>query len=462
MPDKWEYPWYAVWDLAFHCIPLVMVDPDYAKRQLLLMTREWYMHPNGQLPAYEWSFDDVNPPVHAWAAWRVYQIDAKQRGEPDRAFLEAVYHKLLLNFTWWVNKKDRDGRNLFQGGFLGLDNISLFDRSAELPIGGHIDQADGTAWMGFYCLVMLKIALELAKENPIYQDLATKFFEHFLAIASAISAGADGHGLWDEQDDFYYDVLHTPDNRVIPLRVRSLVGLMPLLAVETLEPGLMAQMPDFDRRVHWMLQNRPSLTGNMASIDALGEGKRHLLSIVTAERLTCVLGYMLDEGEFLSPYGIRSLSKVHENPYQVSFGGDTFEINYQPAESQSGLFGGTSNWRGPVWFPINYLLIESLQKYHHYYGDSFTVECPTGSGIYLTLGEVACELSRRLIRLFLRDHQNRRPVYGGMDIFQDDTHWREYVLFYEYFHGDNGTGLGASHQTGWTGLVAKLIQQTGQ
>jgi hypothetical protein len=463
MCDKWEYPWFATWDLAFHCLPLTLVDPDFAKRQLELMTREWYMHPNGQIPAYEWAFGDVNPPVHAWATWRVYKIDAKQTGYPDRAFLEGIFHKLLLNFTWWVNRKDADGNNIFQGGFLGMDNISVFDRSAALPTGGHMDQSDGTSWMGAYCLTMLKIALELAKENPVYQDVATKFFEHFLAIARAITQrGGEEHSLWDDEDGFFYDSLHLPNGQAIPLRIRSLVGLLPLFAVETLEPDVLETMPDFNRRLHWFVSNRPHLAGNMASIDVPGVGKRRLLAILTRERLAQVLRYMLDENEFLSPYGIRSISQYHrDHPYTFHANGQTHVVSYQPAESQSGLFGGNSNWRGPIWFPINYLLIESLQKFHHYYGDDFKVECPTGSGLMLTLGEVATELSRRLIRLFLRNREGQRPIYGGEEIFQQDPHWRDLILFNEYFHGDNGAGLGASHQTGWTGLVAKLIQQSG-
>jgi hypothetical protein len=426
------------------------------------MTREWYMHPNGQLPAYEWAFNDVNPPVHAWATWRVYKIDEKMSGTADRTFLESVFHKLLLNFTWWVNKKDKDGRNIFQGGFLGLDNISLFDRSKVLPAGGHLDQSDGTAWMGFFSLIMMRMALELARENPVYQDLATKFFEHFLTIATAMSQGFDGQGLWDEVDGFYYDVLHMPDDSIQPLKVRSLVGLIPLLAVEILDDDLLAEMPDFKRRLQWFLENRPWLSGNIVcSVDDFTEEPRHILGIVTPEHLQRVLGYMLDEDEFLSPYGIRSLSKIHENPYRVSFGGETFSINYQPAESQSGLFGGNSNWRGPIWFPINFLLIEALQKYHHYFGDDFKVEFPAGSGNMLNLWDISVALSQRLYSLFLRDERGKRPVFGGTKIFQEDNHWRDLILFYEYFHGDNGAGLGASHQTGWTGLVAKLIQQSG-
>jgi hypothetical protein len=463
MPDKWEYPWYATWDLAFHCIPLVMVDPDFAKRQMELITREWYMHPNGQLPAYEWAFGDVNPPVPAWAAWRVYKIDAKLQGRSDRDFLEGVFHKFLLNFTWWVNRKDEDGRNVFQGGFLGMDNVSVFDRSQALPTGGHIDQADGTAWMGSYCLSMLKIALELAKENPVYQDVATKFFEHFLRIAHAMTQeGGHGRSLWDEEDGFFYDALHLPDGKITPLKVRSLVGLLPLFAVDTLEPDLLAQVPDFDRRIEWFYNNRPHLSGNLACIHTAGIGRRRLLSILTRDRLVRVLEKMLDENEFLSDYGIRSVSKYHkDNPYTFHVDGQVHTISYQPAESESGLFGGNSNWRGPIWFPMNYLIIESLQKFHHYFGDDLKVECPTGSGRMRTLWEVATELSIRLMRLFMRNGDAERPIYGGLEIFQNDPHWSDLILFNEYFHGDNGAGLGASHQTGWTGLVAKLIQQSG-
>ena len=465
MPDKWEYPWYAAWDLAFHCIPLAITDADFAKRQLDLMAREWYMHPNGSLPAYEWKFGDVNPPVHAWAAWRVYKIDAKQQGKADRAFLEGIFHKLLLNFTWWVNKKDAEGNNVFQGGFLGLDNISVFDRSAPLPTGGHIDQSDGTSWMGFYCLIMLKIALELAKDNPVYQDTASKFFEHFLRIARAMTDEYHGgKSLWNDEDGFFYDVLHLPDGNTIPLKVRSLVGLMPLLAVETLEHELVESLPDFERRLIWFFENRVYLrdSGDLACIRAEGEKGRRLLSVVNRDRLIKTLKPMLDEAEFLSEYGIRSVSKFHQkNPYTFHVDGQTHTISYQPAESESGLFGGNSNWRGPIWFPINYLLIESLQKFDHYYGDSLKVEFPTGSGQKLTLGEVATELSRRMVRMFLRNGDGQRPIYGGLNAFQNDPHWRDLILFNEYFNGDNGAGLGASHQTGWTGLVAKLIQQSG-
>jgi len=462
MPDKWEYPWYATWDTAFHTLPLSIVDPDFAKRQLLLVTREWYMHPNGQLPAYEWKFDDVNPPVHAWAAWRVYKMDARKTGTADRDFLESIFHKLLLNFTWWVNRKDHDGNNVFQGGFLGMDNISVFDRSAALPTGGHIDQSDGTAWMSFFCVEMMRIALELARHDPIYQDMATKFFEHFLRIANAMSnCGGSGISLWDEEDGFFYDVLHLPNDHIVPLKVRSMVGLLPLLAVETIEPEVMEANPTFNRRAHWFMEHRPHLSGKIASIDVMGVGERRLLAILSEDQLRRVLAYMLDENEFLSPYGIRSLSKFHEaNPYTFGVNGHDYTVRYIPAESDNGMFGGNSNWRGPVWFPINYLIIEALQKYHHYYGDAFQVEFPTHSNNWLTLDAVATELSRRLIRLFVRDQQGQRPVYGGQTMF-DNPYWRDYVLFYEYFHGDNGAGLGASHQTGWTGLVAKLLQQSG-
>jgi len=406
MPDKWEYPWYAAWDLAFHTLPLALIDPDFAKRQLVLMTRVWYMHPNGQLPAYEWAFGDVNPPVHAWAALHVYQLDAKHKGKADRAFLEGIFHKLLLNFTWWVNRKDVDGNNIFQGGFLGLDNIGVFDRSAALPVEGHIDQADGTAWMGFYCLIMLQIALELAKENPIYQDSATKFFEHFLRVANAMSeCGGQGYSLWDEKDGFFYDALHTSGDEITPIKVRSLVGILPLFAVSVIEPDILTQMKGFHRRLKWFVDNRPHLTGNMASVDLPGEGQRRLLAMLTRERLVRVLERMLDEEEFLSNYGIRSLSKVYkEHPYSFRIGDGEYKIEYQPAEADTYLFGGNSNWRGPIWFPVNYLIIEALRKFHRYYGDGFTVECPRGSGTMMNLDQIADHLSLRLQQLFLADH----------------------------------------------------------
>jgi hypothetical protein len=464
MPDKWEYPWYAAWDLAFHTIPFALIDPDFAKHQLSLVTREWYMHPNGQLPAYEWAFGDVNPPVHAWAAWRVYNLNARQKGQPDRAFLEGVFHKLLLNFTWWVNRKDADGNNIFQGGFLGMDNIGVFDRSAALPVEGHIDQADGTAWMGFYCLTMLEISLELAKENPVYQDIATKFFEHFLRVANAMSgSGGHGYSLWDKEDGFFYDALHTGHDHIIPMKVRSLVGLLPLLAVVVLEPGVLDEMEEFKRRLHWFVKNRPQLSGNMASVDLQGVGHRRLLAILTQERLVRILERMLDEDEFLSPYGIRSMSKYHEeNPYTFQLEHSEQTVSYQPAESETGLFGGNSNWRGPIWFPINYLIIESLRAFHRYYGDDCTVEFPTGSGQLKNLSQVADALSERLQRLFLRDESGNRPIFAPESAFQQDPHWGEMLLFHEYFHADTGAGLGAAHQTGWTALIANLIQEREQ
>jgi hypothetical protein len=464
MPDKWEYPWYAAWDLAFHCVPLAIVDPEFAKEQLVLLLREWYMHPNGQLPAYEWSLGDVNPPVHAWAAWRVYKIDKKRSGRGDRMFLEKVFHKLLLNFTWWVNRKDAEGMNVFQGGFLGLDNIGVFDRSAELPTGGHLEQSDGTAWMAMYTLNLLAIALELARANPSYEDVASKFWEHFLYIARAMTRrGRDGVSMWDEEDGFFYDVLHMPDGAHVPLKVRSMVGLIPLFAVETLEPETLERMPGFRRRMEWFIANRPDLIGNVACMRTKGRGERRLLSILTPDKLRRVLRYLLDEGEFLSSYGVRALSKRHEaQPYVLNLKGMEHRVDYQPAESRSGLFGGNSNWRGPIWFPVNFLLVESLQRFHHYLGDNFTVEFPTGSGKALNLAQVAVEISRRLNDIFLRDASGRRPVFGSMRKFQSDPHWRELVLFHEYFDGDNGAGLGASHQTGWTGLVAKLMQQSGE
>jgi hypothetical protein len=466
MPDAWEYPWFAAWDLAFHCVPFALIDPDFAKSQLLLLTREWYMHPSGQLPAYEWAFSDVNPPVHAWATWRVYKIErARNGGTGDRAFLERVFHKLLLNFTWWVNRKDREGHNVFQGGFLGLDNIGVFDRSAPLPEGGHLGQADGTAWMGFYALQMMQIALELARENDVYEDLATKFFEHFLYIAAALDdMGGAGIPLWDDEDGFFYDVLHLPDDRKIKLRVRSLVGLMPLLAVETIEPEVLERNPMFASRLRWFLRNRPELAGLVSRWEEPGTGERRLLALVRGHRMKLLLRRMLDPEEFLSPHGIRALSRSHRDmPYMLDIAGMHHEVRYEPAESRSGLFGGNSNWRGPVWFPINFLLIEALQKFHHYYGDDFKVESPAGSGEKHTLDEVAQDLARRLAMIFVRDEDGRRAVFGpGDDPRQRDPNWRDLVLFHEYFDGDTGAGVGASHQTGWTALVAKLLDQLGR
>ncbi len=463
MPDKWEYPWYAAWDLAFHCIPLALVDPAFAKEQLVLMLREWYMHPNGQIPAYEWAFGDVNPPVHAWAAWRIYKIDKKRTGVGDRVFLERVFHKLLLNFTWWVNRKDAEGKNIFQGGFLGLDNIGVFDRSAPLPTGGHIEQSDATSWMGMYCLNMLTIALELARDNRAYEDVASKFFEHFVYICRAMNnIGGETIELWDREDGFFYDVLHLPNGSTTHMKVRSMVGLIPLFAVETLDSELIDSLPRFKHRMQWFIENKPDFAQHLETQSQDGEVRR-FLSLVNRERLRSVLRYMLDEEEFLSPYGIRALSRYHkDHPYIVSVMGQEHRVDYEPAESGTGLFGGNSNWRGPIWFPVNYLLIESLQKFHYYLGDQYQVEYPTGSGRQATLWQVAAELSRRLTHIFLQNAEGHRPVFGGTRRFQEDPHWRNNILFYEYFHGDNGAGIGASHQTGWTGLVAKLIQQSGE
>jgi len=463
MPDSWEYPWYAAWDLSFHMISMALVDPDFAKSQLKLFLREWYMHPNGQIPAYEWAFGDVNPPVHAWACWRVFQIDRKLAGKPDYAFLETCFHKLLLNFTWWVNRKDSDGSNIFEGGFLGLDNIGVFDRSAPLPTGGRIEQSDGTSWMAMYCLNMMKIAMELStKLDPLYEDVASKFFEHFLYIAHAMNAIGDG-GLWDETDGFFYDSLHLPDGTTQRMNVRSMVGLIPLFAVDTMEQETIAKLPGFKRRMDWFTTNRPDLSGNIASLYREGVEQRRLLSVVTRPRLVRIIERMLSEAEFLSPYGIRSLSKFHDaNPYVIHVNNNEYRVDYEPAESRTGLFGGNSNWRGPVWFPLNFLLIESLQRYHYYFGDDLKVEFPTGSGNRMNLSDVACQLSKRLSRLFLRDANGQRPVFGGSEKFQNDPHFKDHLLFYEYFHGDNGAGIGANHQTGWTSLVAKLLQQSGE
>jgi Glycosyl hydrolase family 63 C-terminal domain len=461
MPDKWEYPWYAAWDLAFHAVVLAGVDPQYAKRQLLLLTRDWYMHPNGQFPAYEWSFGDVNPPVHAWAAWRVYEIDREHNGgRADRPFLERVFHRLMLNFTWWVNRKDVEGRNIFQGGFLGLDNIGIFDRSAPLPTGGTINQSDGTAWMAMYTLNLMRIALELALEDHVYEDIASKFFEHFLYIAEAMTnIGGDGIGLWDEADEFYYDVLHLPDGQRIPLRLRSLVGLIPLFAVEVLDASVFARLPAFTRRALWFLEHRPQLARLVSRWHDPSAGDKHLLSLLRGHRMKRLLSRMLDPTAFLSDYGVRSLSKFHEDhPYVFEYAGNRISVGYVPGEARSAIFGGNSNWRGPIWFPVNYLVIESLQRFHSYYGDDFRVECPMGSGNLLHLGEVAAELAGRLCRLFLPDAAGQRVYLGDSGIKQNDPEFRDHLLFYEYFDGDTGKGLGAPHQTGWTGLVALLLQ----
>jgi hypothetical protein len=461
MPDKWEYPWYAAWDLAFHTVAMAPADPDFAKAQLSLFLREWYMHPNGQIPAYEWAFGDVNPPVHAWAAWRVFKIDQRLKGKPDHEFLERVFHKLLMNFTWWVNRKDSEGANIFEGGFLGLDNIGIFDRSAPLPSGWTLEQSDGSAWMGAYCLNMLKIALQLAFLNPCYEDIASKFFEHFLYISDAINHH-EGSGLWDEDDGFYYDRLQVADGQHILLRIRSLVGLVPLFASDTLEQQTIDRHPGFKKRMQWFIDNRKDLTEGLASMTEGGMEERRLLSVVNRSRLERILQRLFDESEFLSPYGIRSVSRYHaEHPFELQLSGSNFGISYEPGESRSGTFGGNSNWRGPIWFPMNFLLIEALQRMDHYYGDSITVEVPTGSGKRMGLRQAAQVLSVRLAQIFLPDEKGRRPVDGDSQMLKEDPNFCNYSLFYEFFHGDTGKGLGASHQTGWTGLIAKLLQQNG-
>jgi hypothetical protein len=458
MPDKWEYPWYAAWDLAFHMIPFARIDPDFAKEQLLLFLREWYMHPNGQIPAYEFAFGDVNPPVHAWAVWRVYKMTGP-RGQRDRLFLERAFQKLLLNFTWWVNRKDPEGRNLFAGGFLGMDNVGVFDRSQPLPTGGHLEQADGTAWMAFYCNTMLSMALELASQDPAYEDLASKFFEHFIAIADAMNH-LGGSGLWSDDEGFYYDQLHV-DGQHIPLRVRSMVGVLPLIAVEVLEEENFAHLEGFKRRMNWFLTNRTDVTRDIACMrprDRDGKSRR-LLAIPTRDRLERMLRYVLDETEFLAPNGLRSVSRAHrEQPYRFDVMGVPYRVDYVPAEGNTGLFGGNSNWRGPIWFPVNFLVLEALERYHHFYGDDFKVECPVGSGTLLTLQEVALELASRLSRLFLADQSGRRPCHGEETRYAADPHWRNLVLFHEYFDGDNGRGVGASHQTGWTALAVRCLE----
>jgi hypothetical protein len=460
MPDKWEYPWFAAWDLAFHTIPLALIDPDFAKQQLDLMTREWYMHPNGQFAAYEWSFGDVNPPVHAWATWHIYKIEQAVHGRRDRQFLERVFQKLLLNFNWWVNRKDMGDDNVFEGGFLGLDNVGVFDRSAPLPTGGYMEQSDGTSWMAMYCLNLFTIAVELAQENLVYEDIATKFFEHFIYIASAMDRiGKNNDELWDEEDGFFYDLLRLPQG-AIRIKVRSTVGLTPLFANATFNPNLLDNLPNLRERLQWFAQHRPELLKNISCFQTPGVESRELAAIVRPDKLRRILQRMLDPKEFLSPHGIRSLSRFHaEHPYIFYVGRHEYLVDYEPAESTTDLFGGNSNWRGPVWMPMNYLLIESLHTFHNYLGDDFMVECPTGSGNMMTLREVAKDLSNRICKIFLQDGAGRRPVYGGTEKFQTDPHWRDLILFYEYFHGDNGAGMGASHQTGWTGLVAKLIQQ---
>jgi hypothetical protein len=465
MPDKWEYPWYAAWDLAFHMIPMARMDGEFAKQQLQLFLREWYLHPNGQMPAYEFAFSDVNPPVHAWACWRVFKMTGS-KGHRDRMFLKRAFHKLLLNFTWWVNRKDPEGKNLFAGGFLGLDNIGVFDRSQPLPGGGHLEQSDGTAWMAFYCSTMLSIALELAVEDAAYEDIASKFFEHFVAITDAMN-GIGGMGLWDEQDGFYYDVL-SADGTMMPLRLRSIVGVIPLFAVDVLEQHVVDKLPGFKKRMEWFIKNRRDLAEHISYCvtDGHGEDEDHqhrLLAIPSRDRLTRVLRYVLDEAEFLAPYGVRALSRFHlEHPFVLKVDGHEHCVRYTAGESNTSMFGGNSNWRGPIWFPVNYLLIEALERYHHFYGDTFKVECPVGSGQMMNLREVAHELAMRLTRLFLPDAAGRRPCHGGDNRYASDPHWKDLVLFHEYFHGDDGRGLGASHQTGWTALVASLLHDVAQ
>lgn len=463
MPDKWEYPWYAAWDLAFHCIPLAVIDPQFAKDQLILFLREWYMHSSGQLPAYEWALGDVNPPVHAWAALRVYRIEAKATGKPDRNFLERVFHKLLLNFTWWVNQKDEEGNNVFEGGFLGLDNIGVFDRNAPMADGSFIEQSDGTSWMAMYCLNMMAIALELARSDRAYEDVASKFFEHFVYISDAMNnLGKERTELWNEEDGFYYDVLHT-DGRQVPIKLRSLVGLFPLLAVETLEQQWLDEMPDFRERTKWFVEHRKDLVDGISCMQRPGKDGRYLLALVREDRLRRLLSRMFSENEFLSEHGIRSLSRAYKDiPYELIFAGEAHHVRYEPGESRTGMFGGNSNWRGPVWFPSNYLLIEALQKFDFFYGDDFRIEFPTGSGNEMTLWEVSQEMERRLCSMFLKDGDGNRPVNGAVDKFNSDPNFRDLVCFNEYFHGDSGKGLGANHQTGWTGLVAKILKQLGE
>jgi len=461
MPDKWEYPWFAAWDLAFHTLPLARLDPDFAKRQLLVILREYYMHPNGQIPAYEWSFSDVNPPVHAWATWKVYEIDKKaNNGVGDTVFLERIYHKLLLNFTWWVNLKDENGNNIFGGGFLGMDNIGVFDRSADLPTGGHLEQADGTGWMAMYCLNMLRISCEISLKNPVYQDMASKFFEHFLHISGAmLSLGDNKIGLWDEDDQFYYDMLHKENGDAELLKIRSMVGLIPLFAVEVLTPDLLEKLPIFKRRVEWVLKNRPDLASLISSWYNPGKGETRLLSTLRGHRMKMILKRMFDEKEFLSDYGVRSLSKYHkEHPYKFNHDGGIIQVDYTPAEATGDMFGGNSNWRGPIWFPMNYLILDSLEKFHEYYGKDFKVEFPTGSGDLLNLKEAAEGVAQRLLALFVPDHNKKIPMYGDYKKFQNDPLFNKNHLFFEYFDGDTGKGLGANHQTGWTGLIAEIIK----
>jgi hypothetical protein len=462
MPDKWEYPWFAAWDLAFHCLPLASVDMAFAKNQLVLLTRDWYMHPNGELPAYEWDFGDVNPPVHAMAVWNVYKTDKTANdGKGDTYFLERLFHKLMLNFTWWVNRKDALGNNIFEGGFLGMDNIGVFDRNTQLPSGQHLEQADGTSWMAMYSLNLLRIATELAETDKAYEDIASKFFEHFIYIVDAMSnLGENNEGLWDDEDGFFYDQIRFPDDGSVKMRVRSIVGLIPLFATEVLDEDDIADSPIFRDRMKWFAEKRPDLASLVSRWNEKSSNGKHLISLLRGYRMKSLLRYMLDEKEFLSEFGIRSLSKYHqEHPFKIAVNGADFGITYTPAESDSGLFGGNSNWRGPIWMPINYLIIDSLHRFHQYYGDGFKVECPTGSGNFMNLGEVASELYKRVSKLFLRDDKGNRPLFGNNQKMQTDPHFKDYILFYEFFDGDNGRGAGASHQTGWTGLIANCLDK---
>jgi hypothetical protein len=460
MPDKWEYPWYAAWDLAFHCVPLAMVDVDFAKQQLDLMLSEFYLHPSGQVPAYEWNFSDVNPPVHAWAALYLYRMEQSQRGKADPDFLQRIYGKLMLNFTWWVNRKDCNGDNVFQGGFLGLDNIGVFDRSAPLPTGGYLEQADGTAWMALFCQNMCEIGIELTEHDPSYDEFSTKFLEHFLWIANSLNHVGDGCGMWDEEDGFYYDLLRSPNAPPQRLKVRSLVGLLPIAATTVIEPWQRERMPRMTAHIARRIAAMPQLMEGIhpTGPDQRGVGDRGIVALVNPQRLRRILSRMLDEAEFLSPFGLRSISRYHhDHPYSINLGGHQYDVSYLPAESDSGMFGGNSNWRGPIWFPMNVMILRALLQFYLYYGDNFKVECPTGSGHQMNLFEVAQEITWRLARIFLRDGSGRRAVFGGVEKFQTDPNFRDYLWFYEYFHGDNGAGIGASHQTGWTGLIAKEL-----
>ena len=459
MPDKWEYPWFATWDLAFHCVPFALIDSCFAKHQLRLLTKEWYIHPNGQLPAYEWDFSDVNPPVHAWSTFRVFKIDEKINGKPDIPFLESVFQKLLLNFTWWVNRKDKNDNNIFGGGFLGLDNIGAFDRNMQFKNGEHLEQADGTSWMAMFALNMMRISMELALYNPVYEDMAIKFFEHYLYIAQAMESIGEKDGLWNEEDGFFYDVLQLKDGDSKALKLRSIVGLIPMFAVEIVEHQILEKLPNFRNRMEWILKNKPELAKLVSHWEVEGKGRKHLMSILRKTRLTRILERMLDEKEFLSDYGIRSMSKVYEEkPFIFEADDLCYEVKYLPAESESSMFGGNSNWRGPIWFPINFLIVESLQRFHFYYDESMQIEFPIGSGEMRNLDFIATNLSNRLKSVFLRDENGVRPFNGGNELFNNNEHFKDYIMFYEYFHGDNGRGIGASHQTGWTATVAKLIQ----